>query len=80
VELAAKQLDIAVPSASTLNGAGIIQVNPVGNFSLQVFATDLYRNGIEKTRTGIYPANIAARMSPLNDKKRNLKTLLYSTR
>jgi two-component system, chemotaxis family, CheB/CheR fusion protein len=39
------------------------QVKPVGNFSLQVFATDLDRDAIEKARAGIYPANIAADVS-----------------
>jgi two-component system, chemotaxis family, CheB/CheR fusion protein len=39
------------------------QVKPVGSFSLQVFATDLDRDAIEKARAGIYPANIAADVS-----------------
>jgi chemotaxis methyl-accepting protein methylase len=37
---------------------------PAGNFSLQVFATDLDRDAIDKARAGVYPANIAADISP----------------
>jgi two-component system CheB/CheR fusion protein len=33
-------------------------------FSLQIFATDLDKNAIEKARTGVYPANITADVSP----------------
>jgi hypothetical protein len=40
------------------------QVKPAGNFSLQIFATDLDRDGIERARAGVYPANIAADVSP----------------
>ncbi len=40
------------------------QVKPIGNFSLQVFATDLDRDAIDKARAGVYPANIAADVSP----------------
>jgi two-component system CheB/CheR fusion protein len=39
-------------------------VKPAGIFSLQVFATDLDKDAIEKARVGIYPANIAADVSP----------------
>jgi two-component system CheB/CheR fusion protein len=39
------------------------QVNPAGNFSLQVFATDLDRDAIDKARAGVYPDNIAADIS-----------------
>ena len=35
-----------------------------GNLSLQIFATDLDKDAIEKARTGVYPANIAADVSP----------------
>ncbi|MFO7714127.1 chemotaxis protein CheB, partial [Desulfosarcina sp.] len=38
-------------------------VNPAENFSLQVFATDLDRDAIDKARAGVYPANIAADVS-----------------
>ena len=40
------------------------RVKPAGNFSLQVFATDLDRDAIDKARAGVYPANIAADISP----------------
>ena len=40
------------------------RVKPAGNFSLQVFATDLDRDAIDKARAGVYPANIAADVSP----------------
>ncbi|MEJ2659459.1 MAG: chemotaxis protein CheB [Desulfobacteraceae bacterium] len=39
------------------------QVNPAGNFSLQIFATDLDRDAIDKARAGLYPDNIAADIS-----------------
>ena len=38
-------------------------VKPTENFSLQVFATDLDRDAIEKARQGFYTANIAADVS-----------------
>ncbi|MCX6914432.1 MAG: PAS domain-containing protein [Verrucomicrobia bacterium] len=40
------------------------QSRPDGNYSLQIFATDLDRDAIEKARTGMFPANIAADLSP----------------
>jgi two-component system, chemotaxis family, CheB/CheR fusion protein len=39
------------------------QVKPAGNFKLQVFATDLDRDAIDKARIGSFPANIAAEVS-----------------
>jgi two-component system CheB/CheR fusion protein len=39
------------------------QVKPAGNFSLQVFATDLDRDAIDKARAGFYPDNIVADIS-----------------
>ncbi len=39
------------------------QVKPEGNFRLQIFATDLDRDAIDKARQGFYPANIAADVS-----------------
>jgi len=39
------------------------RVNPAGRFSLQVFATDLDRDAIDRARAGVYPANIAADIS-----------------
>ncbi len=40
------------------------QVKRAGNFSLQVFATDLDKDAIGKARTGTYLANITADVSP----------------
>jgi chemotaxis methyl-accepting protein methylase len=40
------------------------QVKSTENFTLLIFATDLDRDGIDKARQGIYPANIAADVSP----------------
>ena len=40
------------------------RVQPAGNVSLQVFATDLDRDAIDRARAGVYPANIAADVSP----------------
>ena len=40
------------------------QAKPAGSFSLQVFATDLDKDAIDKGRTGVYLANIAADVSP----------------
>jgi two-component system CheB/CheR fusion protein len=37
---------------------------PTGNFALQIFATDLDRDAIDKARQGVFPANIAADVSP----------------
>lgn len=39
------------------------QVHPPGNFSLQIFATDLDSDAIDRARAGVYPANIAADIS-----------------
>jgi two-component system CheB/CheR fusion protein len=50
-------------SLSMVFKEAMAQVKPVGNFSLQVFATDLDQDAIDKARTGIYPANIAADIS-----------------
>ena len=40
------------------------QVRPEESFSLQIFATDLDRDAIDRGRLGVYPANIAADVSP----------------
>jgi two-component system CheB/CheR fusion protein len=40
------------------------KVKPDNNRSLQVFATDLDKDAIDKARAGIYPANIRADVSP----------------
>ena len=42
----------------------LAEIKPAGNFSLQVFATDLDKDAIDKARTGIYAANIVADVSP----------------
>ena len=39
------------------------EVKPRGKFSIQIFATDLDRDAIEKARSGIFPDNIAADIS-----------------
>jgi chemotaxis methyl-accepting protein methylase len=39
------------------------QLNFTGNFKLQIFATDLDPEAVEKARQGFYPANIAADVS-----------------
>jgi len=38
-------------------------VKPKRNYALQIFATDLDRDAIEKARQGVFPANIAADVS-----------------
>jgi two-component system CheB/CheR fusion protein len=40
------------------------QLKPARNSTLQIFATDLDRDAIEKAREGVFPANIAADVSP----------------
>ena len=40
------------------------QVKSTENFTLQIFATDLDPDAIDKARQGVYPANIAADVSP----------------
>ena len=40
------------------------QLKPKGQFALQVFATDLDRDAIDKARQGVFPDNIAADVSP----------------
>jgi two-component system CheB/CheR fusion protein len=40
------------------------KINTHGGFSLQIFATDLDHDAIEIARKGIFPANIAADISP----------------
>ena len=39
------------------------QANPVSHYTLQIFATDLDNDAIDKARTGIYPASISADVS-----------------
>ena len=40
------------------------KVKPAKTVSLQIFATDLDRDAIDKARAGVYPANITADVSP----------------
>ncbi|MCL4176642.1 MAG: PAS domain-containing protein [Verrucomicrobia bacterium] len=40
------------------------QVKPKNSFPLQIFATDLDRDAIDKARQGVFPGNIAADVSP----------------
>ncbi len=40
------------------------EIKPEMNFTLQIFATDLDKDGIDKARQGVYPASIAADVSP----------------
>jgi two-component system, chemotaxis family, CheB/CheR fusion protein len=40
------------------------QIQPQASFSLQIFATDLDQDAIDKARLGCYPAEIAADVSP----------------
>jgi len=40
------------------------QAKPTVSFTLQIFATDLDRDAIDKARQGVYPANIAADVTP----------------
>ena len=40
------------------------QLKPARNYTLQIFATDLDRDAIEKARAGVFPANIAGDVSP----------------
>ena len=39
-------------------------LKPQGQFAVQVFATDLDRDAIDKARLGVFPANITADVSP----------------
>jgi two-component system CheB/CheR fusion protein len=39
------------------------KVHPAKNFSLQIFATDLDKDAIDKARAGVYPANISSDVS-----------------
>jgi two-component system CheB/CheR fusion protein len=39
------------------------EIKPQGKFTIQIFATDLDRDAIDKARHGVFPANIAADVS-----------------
>jgi len=40
------------------------QIKPAANFKLQIYATDLDQDAIDKARQGVYPLNISADVSP----------------
>ena len=40
------------------------KLKPAKNFTLNIFATDLDKDAIDKARHGVYPANVAADLSP----------------
>lgn len=40
------------------------ELNPKANYSLQIFATDLDRDAIDKARLGLFPCNITANLTP----------------
>ena len=42
----------------------LAQLKPKGKYSMQIFATDLDQDAIDRARRGVYPANIAADVSP----------------
>jgi two-component system CheB/CheR fusion protein len=42
----------------------LAQIRPEGDFTLQLFATDLDRDAIDKARQAVYPDSIAAEVSP----------------
>ncbi len=51
-------------SLAILFREALSQLKPAGNFTLQIFATDLDKDAIDRARTGDYPANITADVSP----------------
>ena len=68
-----RQLRAWVPACSTGEEAyslaivfkeAINKLPPGANCSLQIFATDLDRDAIDKARRGVYPSSIAADVSP----------------
>ncbi len=72
-QLADRVLRAWVPGCSTGEEAyslaivfkeALEQVKPKGSHALQIFATDLDRDAIDKARQGIFPDNIAADVSP----------------
>ncbi|MFZ4775777.1 MAG: chemotaxis protein CheB [Terrimicrobiaceae bacterium] len=65
-------LRVWVPACSTGEEAyslaivlreAVEEIKPEGKFAIQIFATDLDRDAIDKARQGVYPDNIAADMS-----------------
>ncbi len=70
---AGKALRAWVPGCSTGEEAyslaiafreALEQLKPAARFSLQIFATDLDADAIEKARQGVYPANISSDLLP----------------
>ncbi len=68
-----KQLRAWVPACSSGEEAfslaitfreAIEQIKPEGHFTLQIYATDLDVDAVDKARRAIYPSNIAANVSP----------------
>ncbi len=51
-------------SLAMLFKEAIERVKPAAKFSLQIFATDLDQEAVDKARQGVFPANIAADVSP----------------
>ena len=51
-------------SLAILFKEAVEKVKPAVNIHLQIFATDLDQDAIEKAREGVFPANIAADISP----------------
>jgi two-component system CheB/CheR fusion protein len=69
---AGQALRVWVPGCSTGEEAysmaivlkeAVEKINPPGKFTIQIFATDLDRDAIDKARHGVFPANIAADVS-----------------
>jgi two-component system CheB/CheR fusion protein len=51
-------------SLTMLLKEAVEEIKPKKPFTIQVFATDLDRDAIDKARQGVFPANIAADVSP----------------
>ena len=45
------------------------ELKPNGDFQIQIFATDLDKDAIEKARLGVFPSNISADVSPARLKR-----------
>jgi two-component system CheB/CheR fusion protein len=51
-------------SLAILFAEALDEIKPSAHFSLQIFATDIDKDAIEKARSGFYPDNISADVSP----------------
>ncbi len=51
-------------SLAMVYAEALAETRPARNLALQIFATDLDRSAIAKARLGLYPANIAADVTP----------------